>query len=169
MQHATQAWRQSEAAVWETITPDIRARSLLLLTRFDKLTNELDRERVLRRVRGETRGLFAGVYPISLLQALGAGEDREIWTASGAEDFLGAFVNLLHELGAKLGTDFSTPAAAAVGTDAHAQAGQRIANAVSGAPAHDPDPGAETGIAPRRVARPVRPDRDRRPRPPAAG
>ena len=46
------------------------------------------RMRVLRRVRAETDGLFRGVFPISLTEALGAGNDRAKWDESGADDFL---------------------------------------------------------------------------------
>jgi hypothetical protein len=41
--HATQAWRQSEAAVWSSLDADLYSKSLLLLTRFDKLLSEDDR------------------------------------------------------------------------------------------------------------------------------
>ena len=146
--HATQAWRQSEAAVWDTIPQQLQSRSLLLLTRFDKLTNELDRERVLRRVRKEAAGKFRGIYPVSLLDAIRADDDREKWIASGAEDFVGAFVTLLHELGAMLGTNFDAP----VEPNAEqSEVSLRIAKAVSGtgesAPARH-----ESAVMPRRVA-----------------
>lgn len=94
--HATQAWRQSEAAVWDSLPPALHEKSLLLLTRMDKINSGSDRERLLRRVRRETDGLFAEVLPISLLQALEAGEDRDIWEASGAERFTTRLVELLH-------------------------------------------------------------------------
>ncbi len=91
--HATQAWRQSEAAVWDTMPDAVRNHSILLVTRFDKLTSERDRSRVIKRVSRETAGLFSGIYPVSLLQALAAGEDQDRWDASGA----GPFVNRLIE------------------------------------------------------------------------
>ncbi|NHX28053.1 hypothetical protein HA397_29410, partial [Escherichia coli] len=96
--HATQAWRQSEAAMWGEMPPEIQERSLLLVTRFDKILNDNDRRRVLRRVEHETQGLFAGVYPISLTQAIAAGDDRERWEASGAEAFMERLVELRHEV-----------------------------------------------------------------------
>ena len=86
--HANQAWRQSEAAVWEEIPDALYANSLLLLTRFDKIIGATNRMRVLRRVKAETRDLFRGVFPVSLIEALTAGEDREKWLGSGAEEFL---------------------------------------------------------------------------------
>lgn len=93
--HATQAWRQSEAAVWDAVPDDLRARSLLLLTRFDKIVSPADRDRVLSRVRRETAGLFADLFPVSLLRAMQAGDDRAIWDQSGAEPFLRRLVALL--------------------------------------------------------------------------
>jgi len=93
--HATQAWRQSEAAVWESLPPSLHEKSLLLLTRMDKITSEHDRERLLRRVRRETGGLFAEVLPISLLQAIEAGDDLAAWRASGAEHFTDKLVEIV--------------------------------------------------------------------------
>lgn len=91
--HATQAWRQSEAAVWDAMPDAVRNNSILLITRFDKLTNENDRMRVLKRVKRETKGQFGSTFPVSLLQAIQAGEDYDLWDASGA----GPFVNDLIE------------------------------------------------------------------------
>lgn len=98
--HANQAWRQSEAAVWDEIPDALRENSLLLLTRFDKIIGETDRARVLRRVRAETDGMFRGVFPISLTEALSAGEDREKWEASGAEAFLQELLEIVLAFGA---------------------------------------------------------------------
>ena len=101
--HATQAWRQSEAAVWETLDPKLRETSLLLVTRFDKLVSDKDRSRVLKRIRRETDGLFRASLPIALLDALSSREDPGKWSASGAETFTGELVALLNELSDRLG------------------------------------------------------------------
>lgn len=93
--HAIQAWRQSEAATWEELPPSLYDKSLLLLTRFDKIHSDHDRRRVLARVRAETAGLFAEVFPISLLEASLAGDDRAAWEASGAEVFSNRLVDML--------------------------------------------------------------------------
>ncbi|WP_229864153.1 dynamin family protein [Seohaeicola zhoushanensis] len=93
--HATQAWRQSEAATWESLRELTRGENLLLVTQFDKLVNERDRARVLARVRKETEGQFAAVYPVSLLKALQAGDDVAAWEASGAAAFTNHMVDLL--------------------------------------------------------------------------
>lgn len=66
---ATQAWRQSEAAIWEMVPDTLHARSLLLLTRMDKVTSVVDRNRIITRVERETKGLFSAVLPVSLLEA----------------------------------------------------------------------------------------------------
>ncbi len=109
--HATQAWRQSESAVWESLGEDLRSKSLLLLTRFDKILNDQDKRRVMKRVERETEGLFAARLPISLTGAMAAGDDRDRWVESGAEAFTERFVDLIHQLSADLGTKTDTPAA----------------------------------------------------------
>lgn len=96
--HATQAWRQSEAAVWATMPEELYKSSILLLTRMDRILSERDRERVIRRVKRETKGLFRGVAPVSLLQALEAGDNVEKWEASGAADLSDALVDLIDEV-----------------------------------------------------------------------
>ncbi|MEL6641576.1 MAG: dynamin family protein [Pseudomonadota bacterium] len=96
--HATQAWRQSEQAVWEQMPEEVKKRSILLITRFDKLTTERDRGRVLKRVMHETKGQFGGTFPISLLQALQAGEDFDKWDSSGAGAFSDHLIEMVQEL-----------------------------------------------------------------------
>lgn len=96
--HATQAWRQSEQAVWEQMPEEVKKRSILLITRFDKLTNDRDRGRVLKRVLHETKGQFGGTFPISLIQALKAGEDYDAWDASGAGAFSDHLIEMVREL-----------------------------------------------------------------------
>ena len=103
--HATQAWRQSEAATWAEMPAALHARSLLLLTRMDKLHREADRRRVLSRVRAETEGLFEAVLPISLSQAAEAGSDVAAWEESGAD----AFTERLLDLVTRLARDMARP------------------------------------------------------------
>lgn len=92
---ATQAWRQSEAAVWDTIDDTIRRNSMLLLTRADMLLTEKDRAKVFKRVASETTGLFAQTHLISLLEARLAVDDEEQWSSSGADDFVQGFLDLI--------------------------------------------------------------------------
>ncbi len=92
---ATQAWRQSEAALWEGLPDRLRARSLLLVTRIDKIASDTDRTRILARVKRETDGLFRAVIPISLTEALAADEDAEALAACGAETFVASLVEIV--------------------------------------------------------------------------
>lgn len=96
--HATQAWRQSESGVWSTFPQEMRQNSLLLVTRFDKILGDKDRAKVVKRVKQETEGLFAEVYPVSLLQAMRAGDDETKWFESGAEDFTKALFEIVHRI-----------------------------------------------------------------------
>ena len=110
---ATQAWRQSEAAMWEEARPELQAHSLLLLTRIDKILSETDRQRVLRRVRGEAGAMFRAVLPVSLIEAQTAGEDAELLRASGLEAVLEELLNVISDLEPALAdgaeADFSQP------------------------------------------------------------
>lgn len=96
--HATQAWRQSESAVWEAMPELVRQNSILLITRFDKLTTDRDRSRVVKRVTRETEGLFGGTFPVSLLQAIKAGENYDLWEASGAGPFTEHLIDTIQTL-----------------------------------------------------------------------
>lgn len=96
--HATQAWRQSESGVWSTFPKEMRQNSLLLVTRFDKILGESDKAKVLKRVKQETEELFSEVYPVSLLQAMRAGDDEEKWLESGVEAFSTALFDIIHRI-----------------------------------------------------------------------
>lgn len=100
--HATQAWRQTEAAVWDIVPEEVQQKSLLLLTRWDKVTSDSDRMRIQRRLERETMGLFKAMLPISLLAATQAGDDADAWNASGAEAFMTHLTDIITEL--KTGT-----------------------------------------------------------------
>ncbi|MEM6887954.1 MAG: dynamin family protein [Pseudomonadota bacterium] len=102
---ATQAWRQSEAAVWEAVSDEVREHSILLLTRADMLLTPRDKRKVLKRVQTETHGLFAACIPISLLLAQEAGDDLDLWDESGAEPFVTTFLRVIGQLKDHLGTD----------------------------------------------------------------
>lgn len=96
---ANQAWRQSEAALWEQVPPKLWKNSLLLVTRVDKLRTEHDRARLTMRVRREVDGLFHDVLPASLTRALAAGEDADALEASGAPALLARIGDILEGLG----------------------------------------------------------------------
>ncbi|NNU82212.1 hypothetical protein HMH01_17385 [Halovulum dunhuangense] len=88
---AAQAWRQSEKALWESLPSRLRAHSLLVVTRADKL-GEGERAKVARRLGRETAGLFATTHFLATPDALAARKsgDRALWEASGAEALLAA-------------------------------------------------------------------------------
>ncbi len=132
--HAVQAWRQSEAAVWDEMPLELQERSFLLLTRMDKLTEERDRRRVLARVRRETDGLFAEVFPISLTRALAAGEDSAAWEASGAEAFMSALLDLVMTLSKQLGQEIPTLPSMKEADNAQWDAEEKVARPVMPAP-----------------------------------
>ncbi|MCO8146282.1 dynamin family protein [Rhodovulum tesquicola] len=154
--HATQAWRQSEAAVWDELSDRLGKTSILLLTRCDKLLTEEDRARVLKRVRRETEGLFAASFPISLTEAVEGRTDPALWAASGAEAFGQCLVRLLQ--------DMQTGVPGAAGTAA-------MPAAVSLSPPEaapeterpEPDLSASEGVRPRRVTTGRAPARAGRP------
>jgi len=153
--HATQAWRQSEAATWGEFPPALYPNSLLLLTRMDKLLNENDRRRVMARVRSETKGLFGGVFPISLSAALEAGEDKAAWEESGAEPFMQKLLDTVFALTPARAPARAAPPAGAPGGNARRPASEPLAR-----PARERPEGAETDAAPvrrvvpRRVTKP---------------
>lgn len=109
--HATQAWRQSEAAVWAEMPVSLYQSSLLLLTRIDKLQTDRDRDRVLTRVRHETSGLFLDILPISLLLATQEQDDYALWATSGAEVFATRLIALLDKLTDEIGASASNECA----------------------------------------------------------
>ncbi|WP_096787307.1 dynamin family protein [Rhodobacter sp. CZR27] len=58
---SVQAWRQSEKSAWLAVPEEVAARSILVLSHADRLTDPVDREKVLRRVTREAEGLFASI------------------------------------------------------------------------------------------------------------
>lgn len=92
---ATQAWRQTEAATWQQIADNTNGRNILLVTQVDKLHSERDLDRVMARVRKEAHGLFRSIFPLSITEAIAAGDDEAKWKASGAADFVNDLVESL--------------------------------------------------------------------------
>jgi hypothetical protein len=107
---ATQAWRRSEAAVWEEIEDRVRQNSLLVLTRGDMLLNERDKSKVFKRVRAEAGDLFADISMISLALARDAGDDEEVWAMSGADEFVARFLELIETIAERLDPAGERPA-----------------------------------------------------------
>ena len=93
--HATQAWRQSEASAWDSLPEHLQRNGILVVSRWDKLTTDRDRARVLARLRAEAGSRFRAIYPVSLLDAVEAGDDEDRWHRSGAEPFVRGLVDLV--------------------------------------------------------------------------
>ncbi|WP_137700730.1 dynamin family protein [Marimonas lutisalis] len=93
--HATQAWRQTEAAIWEQVMDGTTGRNILLITQADKLQSARDRRKVINRVRHETDGQFDAVFAVSVQQAAEAADDTEALQDSGILDFLDHLVETL--------------------------------------------------------------------------
>ena len=96
---STQAWRQTEAAMWELVPEHLHRNSLLLITRMDMLRTQTDRDRVIARVGREVEGLFRAVLPISLTEALSDRENQEVLERSGADRFVENLVDLVESFG----------------------------------------------------------------------
>lgn len=95
---ASQAWRQSEAALWDEVGADYADRSLLLVTRMDKIAEQRDRDRILARLRREVAGQFREVLGVSLTDALRAGEDEARLEACGAAALVASLMALIEDL-----------------------------------------------------------------------
>jgi hypothetical protein len=93
---ATQAWRQSEAAIWDEIDPDVQERSVLLVTRIDKVLSDSDRARLMKRMRRETTGTFRDIFAVDLMSATkdletGGSRCRDAGGQAAVETLLNAF------------------------------------------------------------------------------
>lgn len=167
--HATQAWRQSESAVWETVPEEVRNKSILLVTRFDKLVNETDRARVLNRLQKEAGPEFDRIFPISLTEALAGQDNYDAWSASGAAAMMDHLADLIGDLATNAPSESAVRVApeAAVAeqtpaADTSAPAGSQV-DVASVGPAK-PEPAVTQRIVPRRVKQSAT---KRRPRPDA--
>ncbi|MEM8591398.1 MAG: dynamin family protein [Pseudomonadota bacterium] len=96
---AHQAWRQSEAALWETVPDELKKRSLLLITRFDKIRSEQDKDRILQRAKYEAGHLFAQVIAASLTDALAAPEDEAVLEKCGAAEMVRFLIQMIDRVG----------------------------------------------------------------------
>ncbi|MBY6122717.1 GTPase [Mameliella alba] len=147
---ANQAWRQSEAALWEQVPPQLWTKSLLLITRIDKMQGERDRARVVARVRAEAGALFRDVLPISLTGALAGRDNDEVLEATGAAALVRFLCHALEGLEPPAPVQAPRPATPGSAT-------------IRTAPPPSAGAGTEPRIVPRRITRRKSPDA--RPRP----
>lgn len=151
---ASQAWRQSEAAIWDEMDPDLQERSVLLVTRIDKVLSASDRSRLMSRLNRETRSLFREIVAVDLLTAQ-AEADTGTDPTSGAATGLQAVTAALRILREATGLG-----AAPAGADAPPDASQegRAATVLRLEDHHGgagggaaPGPRGPGGVMPRRV------------------
>ncbi len=106
---ATQAWKGSEQRAWLALPRRLRPASLLVATHMDLLREQTDREKVMNRLRRETRGDFRDVAMISTTQramsieqsaaereeARRQGASTELWYANGGRAFWSSLMDVL--------------------------------------------------------------------------
>jgi hypothetical protein len=101
---STQAWKESERTVWESLPARLRARALLVATHADLLHDARDADKLLHRLHRESGSLFQGVVLIATQDALALtrqrqeGEAGDAWQATGAYALEQALHGLLFDL-----------------------------------------------------------------------
>jgi hypothetical protein len=150
---ASQAWRQSEAAIWDEMDPDLQERSVLLVTRIDKVLSASDRARLMTRLKRETRGLFRDIVAVDLLTAQAEAEAGTRPDA-GVSTGLQAVSSALETLRQATGLGVAAPDASAA--DTAAQEGRpatvlRLEDHHAGGPGAPPGPRSAGSVMPRRV------------------
>lgn len=89
--NATQAWRQSEVAMWDEMPEVLRKRSVLLVTHVDLPKVKQSLPRLMARMHKEAGPHFGKVLAIDLLSAITSRLDASFindpvkWTESGGE------------------------------------------------------------------------------------
>ncbi len=96
---ASQAWRQSEKAMWSSLPKRLRQNSILAVTRTDKVGKSADLDRIVARCRKEAAPLFREIRPIASVRAMRVIKDldltqeaRDVWASSGAEALVDAIL-----------------------------------------------------------------------------
>lgn len=104
---ANQAWRQTERAAFGKLAQAVRARSLLVVTRMDKLRSARDQEKVLKRVTTQAGPEFAAVFPMQTPKAAAVPMDARTddpdgpWVLTGAHAFTEALAAACNSVTAK--------------------------------------------------------------------
>ncbi|NSX56690.1 dynamin family protein [Parasulfitobacter algicola] len=104
--HATQAWRESERSAWVSLPDRLKDKSLLLVTRSDKLATDIDRQKVDARLEREAAPLFRSRHFMSLLEAIHArdtGDTGDAWRQSGGKEFMAALDGVITDITAERG------------------------------------------------------------------
>lgn len=94
---ANQAWRQSEKTVWTAFPETLRADSLMVMTRADKMRRVSDLNKVLKRVKSETKDLFGAVLAMNtpLAKSSKSQPESKDWEKCGGKAFYAALETLI--------------------------------------------------------------------------
>lgn len=96
-----QAWRKTEKTAWLQFPEPLRRRSLVILTRADKVRRDSDLKKVMRRVSTETQHLFGNVLPLNTpgaIAALAGNGAEDLWATSGGAAVTTALQRTIHEI-----------------------------------------------------------------------
>ncbi len=100
---ASQAWRQTENAAYRKFAQTTKANSILVITRFDKLRSQKDRDKVLKRVRTEAGAFFLDVVALKTTKAAAVSlenrndDETGDWVTTGGYGFEKTFAKALSE------------------------------------------------------------------------
>jgi GTP-binding protein EngB required for normal cell division len=100
---STQAWKESERAIWTSLSEGITKHSILVVTHMDKLKGD-QAAKVMARLHSVANQDFKMIATLNSPAALaaldqdGAIQDDEAWTACGAGEFHAKFSTLLAQL-----------------------------------------------------------------------
>lgn len=94
---ANQAWRQTEKVVWSGFPDTLRAHSMIVLTRADKLRRKSDLTKVKKRVQRDTETLFCDLLALNTPLAAASKDEPASgdWATSGGKQFAASFDAIL--------------------------------------------------------------------------
>lgn len=102
--NATQAWRQSERAMWGELPEAVHEKSLLIVTHVDLPKVKASLARLMKRMNKEAGPNFYKVLPVDLLSAIKARLDAKLvndslnWMESGGEDCTAAINDVVDQV-----------------------------------------------------------------------
>ena len=85
---ASQAWRQTESAAWDSVPYQLQDNSILAVTRIDLVAKQSDVKRILKRCERDAGKSFQSILPVSAKIAHSKSADS--WHASGAAALVAA-------------------------------------------------------------------------------
>lgn len=94
---ASQAWRLTEKSVIERLPPECRARSVLAISRSDKLRSVDDWDKIESRIQRESGPFFSEVVFMQASNALliGSGESDRDWSQTGGQSIVSIAQSIL--------------------------------------------------------------------------